>query len=145
MHELIVRPAAAPDYEWIRALPEFPHEDVTEARALTAGVHLLAERGGELIGALTASDNGDWLELVHVHVAFSARRTGAGRALVLALQAAAIERARPRILLEVRQDNLSAIALYSSLGFTQFHVRKHYYSDGMNALEFEWLPTDRGK
>lgn len=33
-----------------------------------------------------------------------------------------------RILLEVRQDNVAAIALYEKMGFEVIHVRKGYYS-----------------
>ena len=33
-----------------------------------------------------------------------------------------------RILLEVRQDNVAAIALYKKMGFKVIHIRKDYYS-----------------
>lgn len=138
MTHVLIRDAGPRDSAWLQTLPEFPFEDVLNPHALTPGVHLVAEVDGTPVGALTASDNGDWLELTHVHVASDARRHGAGRALVVALQQAAHERARPRVLLEVRMDNTAARALYDSLGFTAFHTRKSYYSDGTDALEMEW-------
>ena len=141
MNRVRVRTAEPRDHAWLAELPEFPHTDVTNDQALTLGVHLVVEVDGVRVGALTASDNGHWLELTHVYVASNARRAGAGRALLHALQNAAIGRTRSRILLEVRADNFGAIALYQGEGFAQFHVRKDYYSDGQDALELEWEYT----
>ncbi len=39
-----------------------------------------------------------------------------------------------KILLEVREDNISAINLYQKNGFSKIHVRKKYYSDNTSAL-----------
>lgn len=36
--------------------------------------------------------------------------------------------------LEVRQSNKKAIDLYRKVGFNNFFIRKHYYTDGENAL-----------
>ncbi len=39
-------------------------------------------------------------------------------------------------LLEVRADNIAAIALYQRLGFEQLHKRRGYYRDGCDGLIF---------
>ena len=36
--------------------------------------------------------------------------------------------------LEVRQSNKKAIDLYHKVGFSNFFIRKHYYSNGENAI-----------
>ena len=38
------------------------------------------------------------------------------------------------VMLEVRFDNPTAIALYESLGFTTIHRRERYYKGGVDAL-----------
>lgn len=53
-----------------------------------------------------------------------AQRTGLGRALLNDLLAAAGGR---RVLLEVRTDNVPAIGLYESAGFSRIGLRRNYY------------------
>jgi ribosomal-protein-alanine N-acetyltransferase len=77
----------------------------------------------------------DEIHLLNVAVDPRARRQGIGRALVLDLLAYARAHAVAKVLLEVRASNEAAIRLYESLGFTQFNVRKAYYSDGEDGVE----------
>ena len=63
----------------------------------------------------------------------SARRSGLGRTLMLALQNEARRRGAEEIFLEVRADNPGAQALYESLGYRQIDVRKRYYKGGIDA------------
>lgn len=80
----------------------------------------------------------DELSLLNVAVDPTVRRRGVGRALMADLLDYAAKKAVSKILLEVRRSNLPAIALYESLGFETFNVRKRYYSDDEDALEM-WL------
>jgi ribosomal-protein-alanine N-acetyltransferase len=48
-----------------------------------------------------------------------------------------IDNSKPRILLEVSENNNAAIYLYDKFGFKVINVRKKYYSDGSNALVME--------
>lgn len=59
---------------------------------------------------------------------------GLGTALLRRLIASARERGAHDVLLEVREDNPRAQALYVRHGFEQIHVRKKYYRDGVDAL-----------
>lgn len=70
--------------------------------------------------ALRSLGAGEW-ELLQVEVQEAYRRRGLARALL----SAALE---GTVFLEVRAGNASAIALYSTLGFTVTGRRKDYYS-----------------
>lgn len=73
-------------------------------------------------------------EILNVAVAPSFRRQGLGVKLLLALEAYAKEKGAERLLLEVREGNVSARGLYEKQGFSSFGVRKNYYEDGENAV-----------
>ena len=64
-------------------------------------------------------------------------RRGVGRTLLQACEAYARRHRREALILEVRYDNASAIALYESSGFRQFGEHPHYYADGATALRYE--------
>lgn len=65
------------------------------------------------------------------------RGHGTGRALVRALASTARRRRVPRVLLEVREGNTAAQALYRTLGFRVIHHLPNYYEDGEPALRME--------
>ena len=70
-----------------------------------------------------------------VAVAPASRRLGIGRALIERLLEEARDLSLTRILLEVREKNTGAIALYVSMGFEREGLRKGYYpDDGDNAV-----------
>jgi [ribosomal protein S18]-alanine N-acetyltransferase len=78
----------------------------------------------------------DEVHLLDLAVDPSARRRGAGRALVAQVLAYAREVRARLVLLEVRRSNDAAIALYRSAGFSENGVRRGYYSDnGEDAVE----------
>ena len=64
-------------------------------------------------------------------------RRGVGRALLQACEAYARRHRRAAITLEVRYDNVAAMALYESCGFRQFGEHARYYADGATALRYE--------
>lgn len=77
-----------------------------------------------------------------IAVAASARRTGLGRLLMLALIAEARERGVEQVFLEVRADNPGAQKLYDDLGFERIAVRTAYYQpDGVDAIVMR-LPVE---
>lgn len=63
-------------------------------------------------------------------------RRGVGRALLQACEAYARRHRRDAITLEVRYDNVAAMALYESCGFHQFGEHARYYADGATALRY---------
>lgn len=79
----------------------------------------------------------DEIQLLNVAVTPSLRRHGIGRALILDLLSLARNAGGARVLLEVRESNAAALALYESLGFRRFNVRNSYYADGESAIEMD--------
>lgn len=77
------------------------------------------------IGSQTVLGEAD---MMNVAVSPELRRKGLGRRLVLALCEAVHTQMDASVLtLEVRDSNVSAIALYTALGFEQVGLRKNYY------------------
>ena len=102
--------------------------------------YLVAEVEGEVVGHAVVSVVDGLAELQRIAVAPAHRRTGLGGDLV----AAALDHARTqgarRMLLEVREDNAAALALYQHRGFTELSRRPRYYRDGAAAvvLDLDW-------
>ena len=88
----------------------------------------------KVIGVASFGVTDDVADLFRVVVRSQARGQGIGASLVRAgLDWAASVGAR-RMLLEVRRDNESAIALYRRLGFEEISIRRNYYGAGHDAL-----------
>jgi ribosomal-protein-alanine N-acetyltransferase len=91
---------------------------------------------GPPLAFLLAWSVADELHLLELACHPEHRRRGLARSLLSALLAYAREQHKRLVLLEVRQSNLPALALYESSGFETTGVRRGYYSDtGEDALE----------
>jgi ribosomal-protein-alanine N-acetyltransferase len=88
----------------------------------------------ELLGYVCRWIVGDELHILNLAVRPERRKSGVGRALVELMIREAVERQVSIITLEVRRENVAAIALYRALGFTERGVRRHYYGRGHDAL-----------
>jgi ribosomal-protein-alanine N-acetyltransferase len=88
----------------------------------------VAEEGAQLYGFLVARFDGDECELENLVVAAPHRRSGVALRLMQALVAFGRERHLERILLEVRESNYAARALYEVVGFQVNGRRRGYYS-----------------
>jgi ribosomal-protein-alanine N-acetyltransferase len=82
-----------------------------------------AEPLGFALGRAAAGE----AEILTIGVLPEARRRGAGRALMAAVEAEARARGAAELFLEVADDNLAARALYLALGFAQVGRRPAYY------------------
>lgn len=105
--------------------------------------YLVAERDGEVVGHAVVSDVGDVVELQRIAVHPGERRSGVARALLAEVLASTTP--EQRVLLEVREDNEVARALYAGAGFAELARRERYYRDGAAAVVMELssrsLPT----
>ena len=70
----------------------------------------------------------DEAEIVKVATSPDCRRRGYAKTAINALFSAFVKNDIRRVLLEVRETNEGARALYGSLGFVEYSRRKNYYS-----------------
>ena len=99
---------------------------------------LLARAGGDECGGLAGFVCfrlvADEAQILNLAVAPRLRRRGVGRALVRRVVSEAEAAAARVVGLEVRDDNVAALALYSSCGFATVGRRDDYYGLGRDAI-----------
>lgn len=110
--------------------------------ALPDRLVLVAERDAVVVGYVDVGVVADVADLHRVAVAATHRRGSVGTTLLDAGRAAAADRGAVRMLLEVADDNVPALALYARSGFEPIARRRAYYGPGRDALVLEApLPT----
>ena len=62
------------------------------------------------------------------------RGTGIARHLLALITDFAVDRQASAMMLEVKSDNVEAIGLYESLGYSKISIRKDYFGSGLDAL-----------
>ena len=90
-----------------------------------------------------------WLVADELHITLiavdpSVRRRGHGKRLLSALLQQARQQGAIHATLEVRSNNLAALALYANGGFQSAGTRFKYYSDGSDAL-IQWCRINESK
>ena len=88
---------------------------------------LVALDGDTVAGYVGSQSVLDEADMMNIAVHPDYRRQGIGRDLVLALAGALQKKGIRGLMLEVRQSNAPAIALYEQLGFQQVGMRPNYY------------------
>lgn len=118
----------------------FPERERWSSRSWHAELQAAGRRGFALregwetvAAALGSVVLGD-AELLRIIVAPSHREHGLARRLLGQVLDWAGEQGASRMLLEVREDNAAARALYRGAGFSQIHRRENYYGPGSHAL-----------
>jgi len=128
-----IREAALDDLLAILALerdePSAAHWSADQYKTrIENGCLLVAERGNRICGFLCARvATGEW-EVENVVVAADFRRQGVGIALMRALVARWQAANGSAILLEVRESNQAARALYEKCGLCETGRRRAYYN-----------------
>lgn len=89
---------------------------------------------GNLIGIITSSIGMDDADIESVYVRVEHRRKGIAYELLNKIERELVSHEIKKVLLEVRESNISARALYSKKGYADIFVRKKYYHDGENAV-----------
>ena len=92
-------------------------------------IALVAEFEGNLCAFAIARLSPDECELENIVVEEAQRRRGIGHMLLRALIAAVREKKAAHLLLEVRESNHAARALYEGCGFTLSSRRRNYYAN----------------
>jgi [ribosomal protein S18]-alanine N-acetyltransferase len=111
--------------------------------------HFLQELHSPLSFPLVATINGkvsayvclmslfEEAQIMNIAVAPDVRRTGIARLLIDAAINTARGKGAENLVLEVRESNHAAIALYESYGFSRYFVRKRYYEGQEDAILME--------
>lgn len=130
-NNIIIAPAALTDMKKIAEIAELSFSDPWSERLFTDAFEniytkvFLAKNGsGDIMGYIVLSETGDDINVDDIAVLPEYRRMGIGKCL---LEWSLNEYPRKSFLLEVRESNSSAIALYKSMGFVQTGFRKRYY------------------
>lgn len=92
-----------------------------------SAVFLAAEEDGRTIGYIGMYVSAPEGEITNVAVMPGYRGKGIGKALVDAVKHWAADHGVTRIVLEVRESNVSAIHVYESAGFVKLGIRKNFY------------------
>jgi ribosomal-protein-alanine N-acetyltransferase len=111
--------------------PDSWGRDVFDLQLALPNVFGLLDGTDGVILVRTAADEAEILTLAVVP---GARRRGAGLALLQESASIAAALGARAVFLEVSVTNIAAHALYTKVGFVQAGRRKHYYSDGSDAV-----------
>lgn len=144
---VVVRPAAESDFSEIVRIVEEISVKAPEKKAqfnwdrfqirdeLIKANTWVAADSHSVKSFLCCRETPDFLEITVLATAIADRKLGYQSALVKAL----LNEGRlkhKKVLLEVHEENLSAIKFYRKHGFVELPSRKNYYSDGKSALVF---------
>lgn len=88
---------------------------------------LVAVEDSTVLGYIGSQTVLDGTDIMNIAVAPEARRQGIGEMLLYALIGILKGRGVRFLMLEVRQSNAPAIALYEKLGFAEVGIRPNYY------------------
>lgn len=98
--------------------------------------YFVAAENDEIIGYGGIWSIYETAELMRIAVLPENRGRGIAKAILGEMTARAKSRGCERMMLEVRQSNVSARGLYKSFGFNEISIRKGYY-DGEDAVIME--------
>ena len=121
------------DFERVRELARLSGSVFDPAAELARGWATIwvARRaaGSTPLGFVLVWRAADELHVIDVAVEPESRRLGVARLLLQQVMADGRATGAAVVLLEVRQSNEAALALYGALGFSRTDVRRAYYSD----------------
>jgi ribosomal-protein-alanine acetyltransferase len=142
--EFVIRAAAEGDLDAIYALEcaSFASDQLSRRglRRFLKASHrplMVARSAGRIIGYVLVRLYPHSARIYSLAVAAAHGRRGVGRELLHAAERYARAHGRLRLRLEVRYDNVQAIALYEKLGYRNFGRYPGYYADGAEALRLE--------
>lgn len=94
-----------------------PYEDLARTRSHDAGLVLVAERGGRVVGTVTGTWDGRRGWIMRLAVEPSARRQGVASALIADVEARLHARGATQVNLLVFAENRDALAFWRELGY----------------------------
>lgn len=128
--------------DWAARVCEWSEESYIRESQNPVGVYYILETGGRTIGYAGMWCVAGEAELMNIGVLPDMQGRGYGKVLLKTLLDHSETTGCAVMSLEVKEQNLTAIALYKKMGFEQIGFRKSYYKDGSNALlmqkKIEW-------
>ena len=115
--------------EAIFSMPWSEKDFVYEMTENKVARYLVIEEAGEIIAFAGAHIILDQAHVTNIAVRQDCRGRGLGRMITRELMQYASNLGAEYLTLEVRQSNVTAQNLYTSLGFVKVNVRKRYYED----------------
>ncbi|MEM6898122.1 MAG: GNAT family N-acetyltransferase [Pseudomonadota bacterium] len=104
------------------------------ARALSDPLYVVQQSEDAYALARVLADSA---ELILIATRPNARRRGAARAALHALEAALLAKGATTLFAEVESTNTAALALYGSEGFSETGLRRGYYGPERDAITLE--------
>jgi [ribosomal protein S18]-alanine N-acetyltransferase len=126
---MIVRAGIAADVEAMARLHATGFEPGWDGATLAELVHndCVIVAGEPVTGFIVAREALDEAEIITLVVDPARQRAGQGHALLTHLMSKLLKAGVDRVFLEVARDNVAAIGLYETAGFSQIGLRKAYY------------------
>ncbi len=111
------------------SLAQFKEEIAAQGR-----YYIVAENDGAVVGYAGVAPAGELTDILTMTVAANFRRKGIAREFLKRLIDWSRNKKAEAVMLEVRIDNIEAIALYSANGFRKISERMDYYGPGKDAI-----------
>lgn len=90
---------------------------------------ILLEEQEKIIGFIFARTNFEDMEILNIGIAKDYQNKGFGKLLLQRVLDCAEESNLEKIFLEVKEDNIPALKMYTDFGFVENRKRKNYYDD----------------
>lgn len=140
MNELIISKMTLSDFNalsdiLISDFDDFWNENILKSELQNPfSTYIMAKLGNKIVGFAGMIDTIDQMEITNIVVKKDYRKNGIGNILLNKLISLAKENKKTKIILEVNENNISAIKLYEKNGFKKYGLRKRYYNNTDNAI-----------
>jgi [ribosomal protein S18]-alanine N-acetyltransferase len=94
---------------------------------------MVTRLAGKIVGYVSFRYVADEGDVVTIAVDATVQKQGVGTAMMDWLEATAKDRGIRNLFLEVRSDNIPAIAMYLARDFERIDLRRNYYDSGVDA------------
>lgn len=94
---------------------------------------MIARLNGKIVGYVSLRFVGTDGDVVTIAVDTSVQHQGVGTAMMNWLESTAFQKGVRELFLEVRSDNIPAIAMYLARDFERIDLRRNYYATGVDA------------